>query len=665
MTYASPATVLDGVFRKVFQHRPPMTVDAWADANRVLTARDSAEPGKWSTARVPYLREVMRAYGDPNVYSIRMRFAAQCGKTQCQFNMLMYTIDRDPMPSMLVLPNDRLAGSVNVDRLMPSLRETPAVARHLTGRKWDEKTMQVRFDTMDLYLTGANSSANLSSRPIGRLFADEIKDYPRVMRGRGATQGGALDKVRKRLSAWPDRKEVLSSTPGEEGADIDGEYATSDQGVYYVPCPHCGVYQSFRFGVGDEAPGGVRWTGGVGDDLDDEEHAILIDRVRVSAWYECEGCRKRIVDANKPSMLAAGRWVRIGEEIAPDGTMKGSPEVLGARGFWISQIYSPFRTFGDVAAEFVRRRGSLDRDFVNEVLGEPWREPGDRADVDDVLKIAIAETPAPYERGTVPASALVLTAAIDVQKDHAYLEVVAWGDGERRWLIDWARIPCPETSVEKLNTATGEVTLEDNWLQVELALRRTYPRVGSETEEEVPITFAGIDIGYRTGEVYQFCRRLGSNVTPIRAFSDQVQPWKLARIDRMPDGKPLPGGLAVLELSIDYYANEVFTRMRTAMPARRAWGWPRTDPSNLGEFRAYARQLSSEERVTTSTKRGMRQTWQLKPGRKDNHYLDLARYNLGLADYRGLRQWSRAGIAAAKNAGTLRTGPSRMTIGGR
>ncbi len=664
MTFASPSAVLDRVFRKVFQHRPPMTVDAWADANRVLTARDSAEPGRWSTARVPYLREVMRAYSDPEVYSIRMRFAAQCGKTQCQFNMLMYTIDRDPMPSMLVLPNDRLAGSVNVDRLMPSLRETPAVARHLTGRKWDEKTMQVRFDTMDLYLTGANSSANLSSRPIGRLFADEIKDYPRVMRGRGATQGNALDKVRKRLSAWPDRKEVLSSTPGEEGSDIDAEYATSDQGIYHVPCPHCGAYQALRFGVGEDQPGGVRWTGGVGEDLDDEDHAILIDRVRISAWYECEACHKRIVDANKPAMLSAGQWVRIGQEIDAAGIVTGEPAVVGARGFWISQIYSPFRTFGDVAAEFVRRRGSLDRDFVNEVLGEPWREPGDRADAEDVMRMAATSTSSGYERGTVPADVLMLTAAIDVQKDHCYLEIVGWGEGERRWLIDWAKIPCPEVGSETVDTETGEVVADDNWIRVEMALRKTFPRVGAQVPEDVPIAFGCIDIGHRTGEVYQFCRKMGPNLTPVRAFSDQIQPWKVARIDRMPDGKSMPGGLALLEISIDYYANEVFTRMRTAPPARRSWAWPGIDHTGIGEFRAYARQLSSEERVTTTTKRGFRQTWQLKPGRKDNHYLDTARYGLALADFRGLRQWTRQSVAASK-AGTLRPALTRMTVGGR
>lgn len=38
---------------------PPYTVSEWADRNRFLSSKSSAEPGRWRTARTPYLREVM------------------------------------------------------------------------------------------------------------------------------------------------------------------------------------------------------------------------------------------------------------------------------------------------------------------------------------------------------------------------------------------------------------------------------------------------------------------------------------------------------------------------------------------------------------------------------------------------------------------------------
>ena len=40
---------------------PAMSVSEWADTFRVLP-RESSEPGRWRTERVPYMREVMNAF---------------------------------------------------------------------------------------------------------------------------------------------------------------------------------------------------------------------------------------------------------------------------------------------------------------------------------------------------------------------------------------------------------------------------------------------------------------------------------------------------------------------------------------------------------------------------------------------------------------------------
>jgi phage terminase large subunit GpA-like protein len=41
--------------------RKPLTVSQWADAERVLSSKGSAEPGRWRTVRNPPLREPMDA----------------------------------------------------------------------------------------------------------------------------------------------------------------------------------------------------------------------------------------------------------------------------------------------------------------------------------------------------------------------------------------------------------------------------------------------------------------------------------------------------------------------------------------------------------------------------------------------------------------------------
>ena len=52
--------------------RPPLalTVSEWADAHRVLSAGTGPEPGPWSTARVPYLRDIMDAFSHPEVEEV-------------------------------------------------------------------------------------------------------------------------------------------------------------------------------------------------------------------------------------------------------------------------------------------------------------------------------------------------------------------------------------------------------------------------------------------------------------------------------------------------------------------------------------------------------------------------------------------------------------------
>jgi len=51
-----------GLFKNIasyFAPPPLLTVSEWADKYRVLRSATSAEPGSWSTDRVPYMREIM------------------------------------------------------------------------------------------------------------------------------------------------------------------------------------------------------------------------------------------------------------------------------------------------------------------------------------------------------------------------------------------------------------------------------------------------------------------------------------------------------------------------------------------------------------------------------------------------------------------------------
>ena len=67
---------------------PKLTIDTWADSYRILSSKTSSEPGKWSTDRVPFQREVMKAISDKRTEKVVMMYGAQLSKTEILANHL-------------------------------------------------------------------------------------------------------------------------------------------------------------------------------------------------------------------------------------------------------------------------------------------------------------------------------------------------------------------------------------------------------------------------------------------------------------------------------------------------------------------------------------------------------------------------------------------------
>lgn len=126
------------------------------------------------------------------------------------------------------------------------------------------------------------------------------------------------------------------------------------------------------------------------------------------AWYECFYCKKHIDDNQKSKMMLNGEWI-------PD-----KKEPNKNRGFWISSLYSPWLTWSDIAAEFLRSKDYIEllMNFVNSWLAEVWEEKIEETTVDRVRSLS-----RDYDEGLVPDDVLVLTAGVDVQKDHFYFVI--------------------------------------------------------------------------------------------------------------------------------------------------------------------------------------------------------------------------------------------------
>lgn len=555
--------------------KPPerYTVSEWADNFRVLTSV-SAEPGRWRTNRTPYLKEPMDRFTDPLIEKIVLCFGAQLGKTETELNMIGYALDQTSSPTMMVYPTDTIAKFASDKRVQPMIKSVKSISD-----KFDESSKLLELDFNNgnyMVLVGANSPSSLSSRSIKYLFFDEIDKYP-------AFAGKEADPIKlatERTKTFVDKKIVMVSTPTVESGNIWQAFmSANERRQYYVPCPHCGVSQTLKFKQ-------IKWP---------EEHNDNADMIRDTAYYECEHCGERIYDKHKMEMLRSGEWRAVNK----------SQSKVRSVSYHLSSIYSPWVTFGDVAYEFKNSKGTPATlmNFINSWLAEPWKSSKTKSTQN------MEFTQSNYPCGVVPDKAVLLIASVDVQLDHFWWEVRAYAPGVKSYLIDYGQAS----------------TWED---LEEIIINREYP---SEYGEPRQVMKAGIDSGFRTDEVYQFCSRFPEVCIPVKGSSNHstmAAPYTMTSLE-----KGVVGGLKLYVLNTDYWKDFIFARMIRPTDGDGTIHLYKECPQE------YSDHLRSEEKQEIRNVKTGAVTVQWKPltSHPVNHLLDTCTYNAAVADIAGVK----------------------------
>lgn len=534
----------------------------------------SAEPGRWRTNRTPYLKEPMDRFTDPLIEKIVLCFGAQLGKTETELNMIGYVLDQTSSPTMMVYPTDTIAKFASDKRVQPMIKSVKSISD-----KFDENSKLLELDFNNgnyMVLVGANSPSSLSSRSIKYLFFDEIDKYP-------AFAGKEADPIKlatERTKTFVDKKIVMVSTPTVESGNIWQAFmSANERRQYYVPCPHCGVSQTLKFKQ-------IKWP---------EEHNDNADMIRDTAYYECEHCGERIYDKHKMEMLRSGEWRAVNE----------SQSKVRSVSYHLSSIYSPWVTFGDVAYEFKNSKGTPATlmNFINSWLAEPWKSSKTKSTQN------MEFTQSNYPCGVVPDKAVLLIASVDVQLDHFWWEVRAYAPGVKSYLIDYGQAS----------------TWED---LEEIIINREYP---SEYGEARQVMKAGIDSGFRTDEVYQFCSRFPEVCIPIKGSSNHstmAAPYTMTSLE-----KGVVGGLKLYVLNTDYWKDFIFARMIR----------PADEVGTIHLYKdcpqEYSDHLRSEEKQEIRNVKTGAVTVQWKPltSHPVNHLLDTCTYNAAVADIAGVK----------------------------
>ena len=202
--YPVPPWIYNAI--QVLRPAERLTVSEWAAKYRILPD-GNAIPGPWSNSVTPYLVEIMDAFSDDTVEEIVFVKPTQVGGTSAMENMLGSLIAQDPAPTMVVYPSDDLAERTTESKLEPMVRSCKVLADK--WRKNDSKKLALKFSDMLVYLTGANSPADLASTNIRNLFMDEVDKFPAASK----KEADPVSLARERTKTYFNRKIFMASTP--------------------------------------------------------------------------------------------------------------------------------------------------------------------------------------------------------------------------------------------------------------------------------------------------------------------------------------------------------------------------------------------------------------------------------------------------------------------
>jgi len=602
-------TVARDVFAAAFgagiKPDPRITVSEWADQNRRLGTRSSAEPGPWRTSRTPYLKEPMDALSSTStVQRVVFMKGSQVGGTELGNNWLGYAIDHAPSPFMLVMPTGETGVRKTHQTIDPLLEDTPSLKAKVAAKKSRDAGNTTRMKLFPggmLVLAAAGSPADLRAMPVRFLFCDEVDAWEEV-----GDEGDPLELARRGTRTFANRKELDVSTPTVEGRSrIEQEFRLTDRRYYFVPCPFCDAMQKIEWDR-------LQWEQGDDEERLDVANELLEDRRQVS--LECLECKELIPEYKKTEMLAKGVWI-------PEDPSRGGAVI---RGYHLSALYSPYGMYSwrQSVARFltalVRGESAL-RVWVNQDLGQTWKERGAAPPWRKLY-----DRREPYPIGSVPEGGLLLTAGVDVQKDRLEAEVVAWGLGKESWSVSYEVI-------------VGDPGASEVWQELDAFLERKFEH---ESGIMLPISILAIDSGYATQTVYGWVRRYAPSprVMAIKGRDNtRILLGTPTLVDvRLGDGRKLSRGVRLWPVDSGVGKEELYAWLGLEAPIEEKDPYP----PGFCHFPEYGpeffKQLTAEVLVGRDVRRTGRKKFEWEKTRERNEALDCRVYARAAASALGI-----------------------------
>ena len=551
-TFASAAEIL--------RLPEPLSIREWSEKYRFV-AKGTSPLSRDCDRRfeaLPYQREPLDSFTDPDVQVCVLDWASRLGKTELLNCVDGYCIHHAPRGTLVVYPTIDSAKAWRREFFDPMVEATP-VLRDIVAppksRKGGNTLLHVKFPGGFIRGIGTNSPSAFRQIQAPTVRCDEIDA---MLDGR---EGDPILLAFRRADNYPDSIQILSSTPTIKGfSRIENWLERSDYRKWNVPCPKCNKLQILLWPQ-------IVWP------KNQPEKAELV----------CLHCDSGLNDRHRVDMIRAGHW-------------RATQDFNGVREYWLNGINSLFPSkkgfrskLHQMAQEFLdAKRGKgfegnakqAIKVWVNTFKAETYEEEGAEIAADPLLQRREPYTIDSQNPGKtpLPAGVLLLTAGVDVQDDRLEAEIVGWGEGEESWGIEFAVFEGDPNTPDRPGSPSVW-TLLDNWLMREFR---------TENGHALHVAATCVDTGgHRTEAAYRFVRpRQVRRVFGVKGASTHASPI----VNRPAKSKTKKVRLIIV--GTDTAKELLFSRLQLSEPGPGYMHYPQSYSE------VFFKQLTNEKAVT-------------------------------------------------------------------
>lgn len=461
--------------------RPPpdLLPSQWAE-QEVRIPAGNALPGPLRFDNAPYQREPLDMTINPECRRISLMWGAQVGKTTLALCAQAYHVVQRPVSQMMMQPSQGDLATWLETKFNPLVEANESLRRLLAkprGRKGVNNQRMKSFPGGFLMFSWAGSPKTMRGRSAPFIVCDETDGYDRTK------EGHPVNILWQRAATFGDQRLLMEiSTPLVKGESwIETSFENGDKRRFFVACPHCDGHQHLQWKQ-------VTWS------KDDEGNHLP-----ETAHYTCEHCGVLWNDGERIAAIRNAEAVGAG--------WKAEKPFRGHASYHLNEMYSIFVRLQTIVESFLEKKAGNDlQTFVNVSLAETWEEEAEQLSTADLIKRATRFN------ATIPMGGLACTAGVDMQEDRLEVEVVAWGEGEESWSINYKVI-------------WGDPLEPEVWADLDDHLSQTFQH---ENGSEMTISATCLDSGGRKGytqAAYDYAReRYGKRIYAIKGIGGWGQP---------------------------------------------------------------------------------------------------------------------------------------------